>query len=261
MSASPERLAAWLDSYRQDLKSALDHAARDGFRVVSANTIDTELDPRAFSGTARRHLSRHLRDLGVSFHALGAEFGGAGLADARHGEERLDRLLQTVQLCRDLGVATATVDVTGLANERSKGLAQEALRRCAEISDSAGVRLCVNGGQESPALLADELRRFAVAGVGATLDSAVFDPHAGDGARLAGMIGGVLLRDVRRTATHVEEVQFGAGQVDFPCVLAALEEAGYAGALTIRRDAPAGVDALRRGREYVTPLVGGAMFR
>ncbi len=255
------RLSAWLNSYRRDLRAALELAARDGFRRISANAPEVQLNPDQFSQSARRHLKRHLADLGLTLDALGAESGGLGLADPREGDRRIVQLKQTLTLCRDLGVSLASVDVGGLADQASAALARQALERCAALADASGVQIVVRGGDEPPALLRDQLRQIGYPGLLVGLDTATFEPAPGAGLQWVGLVGGVALRDVRRSPTSIEETDYGAGQVEFVRFAAALEEAGYAGPLTLRRDGPCGVDALRRGRDYVQSLLQGAARR
>ena len=62
--------AAWLDSYRLNLRDSLAAAERDGFRGVLISTTRADLNPLDFGASARRHFAKHLRDRGLTLGAL-----------------------------------------------------------------------------------------------------------------------------------------------------------------------------------------------
>lgn len=247
---SADRIGAWLDSYRQDLRSALEHAVRDGFRVIQANTVASELDPTAFGASARRHFKNHLTNLGLRLDGLGAEFAGRGLLDPQSADERLAHLLRTLEMSAQLGVPRATVRLAGLDDPRARGLAEQLLPVIADAADRSGVQVAVHAGTEGLMTAAELLRRLRAPHVGLGVSTAALAPGAAPG--LADLLADVQLRDVRRVDDQVEETPFGDGEVDFRRILGDLEAAEYRAALTVRRLSPAaGVDALRQAREYV----------
>lgn len=248
--------AAWLDSYRQDLKTALQTAAGDGFRELHANTARGELNPRAFSSSARRHLARSLRDLGVRLDALAVEFPGLGLADPQDAEQRLDQLRHTLALCSDLQVRRATATLSGFHDEKSRDLAREVLGAAANLADRAGVALAIHAGADEPALVGEQLRRLDCPALSLAFDAARAPAACGSSGGLTDLMGVVYLRDIRRRGAHLEEVPFGQGEVDFPRLLATLAECPAPPVLVVRRDVPGGVDAMRQGREYIRSLLG-----
>lgn len=254
-------VAAWVDSYRQGLKSALQSACGDGFRIVQAGAAG-ELDPREFSRSAGRHLTRYLRDLGLNLDALAAEFPGLGLADRQSADQRVDELRCTLALCAELRAPTAATRVCGFADESSRPLAEEMLGVVAELADRYGVAVAIQSGRDDPALVAERLRSLDCPKLRIALDSGTWQPAPDYPRGLAGLVGMVHLRDVRRAGSRVEEVAYGEGEVDFPALLGRLAEGGYGGALTIRRDAAAaGIDAMRQGRDYVEALLRGLTKR
>lgn len=247
--------AAWLESYRHDLKDALAAAQADGFRHVTLSTIRPDLDLHDFGATARRHFAKHLRDRGLTLDALSTPWAGRGLTDPRHVEQRLAHLEATLKLCADLGVRRVTTPLAGLDGEQPDPLAAEALRAVADRADRIGVRVALAPVAAEPGCAANHLRRIGCPGLRLALDTAASAGPA-DAIRLAGLVELVQLRDVRRMGERIEEVEFGEGEVDFARVLGVLAEAGCDGPLVIRREAAgASVDALRRGREYIESLL------
>jgi sugar phosphate isomerase/epimerase len=256
---APVPVAAWIDSYRRGLREALSAAREDGFALLAANTVATELDPRDFSHSARRHLARHLRDLGLSLDVLAAEFPGAGLADPQRADERLERFRATLEMCAELGVPRAAVYVGGLTDPQTRPLAEQLLAASAELADRFSVRTAVRGEGAALGELAECLRRLDCPALGLSLDSAELLSGPKDLlARVVPRAVAVYLRDVRRAGQRVEEVPYGRGEVDFRTLLGHLDAGGFGGPLVIRREAEGlPVDALRQGREYVASLLAG----
>jgi sugar phosphate isomerase/epimerase len=249
----PRGLAAWLDTYRRDLRAALEAARADRLRLISVNAAGKLLDPAELSHSGRRHLARHVANLGLGWASLAAEFPGAGLADAARAEERLARVRTVLELCRELQVPQASVNLSGVGNESGEAV----LRELAELSERIGVPVAVHDptGHELDAL-AQRLAGLGQPLLRLGLDTAALPPPGSTLAKYAALAGDVYLRDVRRRGGGIEETTYGAGEVDFRAVLAALAAGGYDGALVLRRDATsAGVDALRQGREHIEPLL------
>jgi sugar phosphate isomerase/epimerase len=256
----PAELAAWLDSYPLSVKDALHAAAADGFRAITANVARGDLDPRELTRSARRHLSRYLRDLGLRLGSIAVEWPDLGLADPRHSDQRADQLRLALELCADLGVTRAAVTLAGFGSEAHRPRALEMLGVVAGLADRFDVAVAVQGGTDDPGGAVEPIRALACPGLRLGIDTACLPADAQQMAPLAGLAGSAFLRDVRRVGAQLEETPFGQGQVDFPVVLALLEAGGYAGPLIVRRAAPA-VDALRQGREYIAALMNRPIRR
>lgn len=246
-------LAAWLDSYRTSLRAALQIAASQGYRRVHGNAAAGELHPPELSGSGRRHLRKILQDHGLQLEALALEFPGRGLADPARADERLDQFRRTLDLCRDLNVPQVTVAVGGLAAPQSAPLAREVLNEAARLASQFDTTAAVllphadlQPGLATLAALDCPYLRLA-------LDSALLAGQPGLPVP-AEQLASVYLRDARRTRAGVEEVPFGSGEVDFRGLIRTLADAGDRTGLVVRRDGPDGVDALRRGREYIRSL-------
>ncbi|MGE0480748.1 MAG: sugar phosphate isomerase/epimerase family protein [Phycisphaerae bacterium] len=253
--------AAWLASYRRNLKGALHAASADGFRAVHARASRDAVDPPEFGGTARRHLRHYLDGLGLRLDGLASETAGLGLADPHTGEERLDALRQALELCAAIGVRNASVSVGGLGDSSHEARARESLAQAAALADRYRVRVAIRGATEDPTQLACEVRRTGCEWLGVALDTASAAAPSEFISACGDALGAVYLRDARRVGTGFEETDFGQGDVDFRRVLAELEAAGFAGPRVIRRDAERlRVDALRTGREYIAAF-GAAQGR
>ncbi len=252
------RLSAWLPSYQRELRAALTCAAEQRYHLVHASTATPDLDPGALGASARRHLRKYLSGIGLSLDALAVDLPGAGLADPARAEERLHLFRETLALCADLGVRRAGVTVGGVTSAQGGELARELLGEVASQSDRFDITTSVLDPDADPTRLAEQIGRLGCR----TLRSAV------DTARLAGAVptslagvGVVYLRDVRRQGAQLEEVPYGHGAVDLRAVLAWPEVTAQEAALVVRHDGPAGVDALRQGRDYMQTLCSRPVAR
>ncbi len=250
------RIAAWLACYRGDLRDALQAARRDDFTAVAAPTHRSDLDPRDFSRTARRHLASHLRGLGLRLGQLCLELPGRGLADPARADEGFDRLRQTLAMARELDVPHAAVTLAGLDDPAARELARDVLEHAAELADHYRVRLSVLDPRDSPEQVAELLDALDCPWLRAGLDLACHPAAPPDA--VANRAGDVFVRDVRRTAAGQREVPLGEGEADLPGVIAALTRGDADPLWIIRYDDPARpVDALTRAREHVATLLRG----
>jgi sugar phosphate isomerase/epimerase len=250
----PTALSVWLDAYPAGLRDALDRAAAQGFTAVEPNAARPDFDPRSFGASARRHLQKYLRDLGLRFDTIALQHPGGGLVDPARADERLAQFRQTLALCRDLGVARASIRVAGLADPATAGSAAELLAEVADQADRTGILTHVYAPQDPPAKLTECIARLGCPHLALGLDTAQGLPHE-LAAGVTGLLGQLYLRDVQRSGDRATEVPLGQGDVDFRAWLAALAGAERSPLLVVRREPGPGVDALRRGREYIQSLL------
>lgn len=217
--------------------------------------MGSELDPREFSASARRHLRHYVSGLGLSLDALAADFPGPGLVDPADADRRVDHFRRLLQLCRDLHVPRAIVPLGGFDDPRTGELAGELLEVVAESAAASEIDTLVVDPTQEPAKLADRLRRLGCPQLHLLVDTA-FLPTASALDPAGDLVRSLHLRDVRRGPGGFEEVPFGQGQVDFVDLLARLEAGAAAATLAIRHDGRDGVDALRQGRDYMHQVIG-----
>ena len=249
---SPDSLAASLDFYRSDAKSALRAAAQDGFRVVEANALVGDLRPGELSESGRRHLRKILADLGLRLGGLTLDFPGRGLGDPTEGDRRFSELDAALELAADLRIprVCAALACSGAPDEVALG--QTALAQAAAQSDRYGVHVAIQAPEAASGFVLSEVSRLACPTLGLSLDSA-----SADAAKLSQLRQAlrVRLRDVVRRGEAIEESDWGRGQVDFGRLLAELEATGFQRDLVLKVDRRLGVDALRRGRDYMARLL------
>lgn len=246
-------LDVWLDSYRQSPRTALRLAADHGYHGVQAAAQTGPLAAEELSRSGRRELRRYLVDLGLTLDGLVLFYPGAGLADPAQADARIAQLRRTLELCRDVGVPQAGVTLRGWSDEKRRSLAEELLGVIAEQADRTGVAIGVDAGREA-AQAAEALTALRAAPLGLVVDTASLPADTVD-ANVLPRVQTIHLRDVREHGERVEEVDFGAGQVDFRQLLSTLSATAPSARLVVRRDAARAVDALRTGREYIASLL------
>lgn len=248
------RIAVDLDAYRTDLRSALERAAADGFRVVEASALAPEFDPSQFGQTARRHLRKLLDDFGLSLDALSVRFSGLGLADPGRAAQRAERLQSALALASDLRVARATVAIGGWSDDASRGLAAEMLAMLGDAADRSGVAAAALDPRAAVDVLAEHVRGLRCPALGVAVDTAaITPPSAGD----AALVRAAYVRDVRRTGgQEVEEVALGRGDVDLREWVSRLESSDAGAVLVLSRSTPGAVDAMRAERDTIESVLG-----
>jgi sugar phosphate isomerase/epimerase len=246
-----QAVSARLDSYPVPLREAIDRAAREGFSLVDLDVHRPELDPQEMGASARRHLLRYLAGHGLAAQSLAMPLSSAGLADAAHGQARLERLERVLALAADMRIRSASVTLSGFDDPKTQATANEALARVAELADRSGVRLLIDDPASTAAETAARIRAIGCEDLAMLVDSAALgsQAHSVEWLRWA---GGAVLRDVRRRGGVAEPVSIGQGDVDFPSLLAELAAADFRGGLSVLEDpARLTVDGLRAGREYL----------
>jgi sugar phosphate isomerase/epimerase len=236
-------LSLCLDDLRLEPKAAMDRARRMGFRAIDVAAVGP-LAPEELSQTGRRHLIKHLSDLGLRLSSLRGPVGGSGYHDGAAGERRLETMRQAMDLAASLRVpivATTLGMTSGEHSDKESERSREALAILADDADRKGLLVTI----ESAGIAAPELSRLLAQidcpKLAACCDSGAMlmqgeDPHR-IGDMLAGRVRLARARDAvagtPQAAGH--EVALGEGQLDGPRFLAALAEAGFDGDLVLSR--------------------------
>ncbi len=252
---TPNELAAWLDSYHASARSALQRAARDGYRRIHANASRGELSAPELTASGRRHLRRYLADLGIRLDGMALPLPGAGLADAATADSNLQQLRDTLGLCRELGVSQASVRLGGFDDPQNAALAGELLATVADLADRADIDVNVYSDVDQTGSVLSAVDALRCPQLHAALDPAALGREAAQVIGTASSLGALFLRDARVIDGGVEEVRFGEGDVDFASVLAATQALGRPVGLIVRRRPTGDVDAMRQGYEYMSTLL------
>ncbi len=257
-------LGVILESLRMERSAAIRQAAALGAKGIQMYATYGDNAPENLTTADRRALLDEVKSAGLVFSALCGDLG-RGFGNRELNPQLIEKSKRIVDLALDLGTHIVTTHI-GVVPEDSRAerykIMQEACFELSRYADSMGAHFAIETGPETAATLKLFLDGLGSRGVAVNMDPAnlcmvtgdnpvqavytlrdyIVHTHAKDGNLLyktkPEYIYGVLhpvpqeLEGVR----FFEEVPLGTGSVDFPRYLAALEEIGYTGFLTIERE-------------------------
>ncbi|NLX92708.1 MAG: sugar phosphate isomerase/epimerase [Clostridiales bacterium] len=249
-----------IDSFRTDIPTAVKKAAEVGAQGIQVYSTSGEMAPENMTPAKRRDFIDLVASNGLKISALCGDIGG--FTDTKKNKERISKSKEILYLAKELGTDVVTTHIGVVPespqHERYKVM-QDACRELAEYADSIDAHFAIETGPETSSVLKDFLDTMNSKGVGVNLDPAnlvmvtgddpvqavynlkdyIVHTHAKDGKQLFykdpeivyGMVKSVIV-----TGNSFEEVPLGEGQVAWPEYLAALEDIGFKGFLTIERE-------------------------
>ncbi len=274
-------IGVMVESFRTDFSTALGLAESLGAAGIQMYASRGEYTPEKLTASARHELLDMVRSHGLEFSAICGDFGH-GFGKKKLNAELIEKSKRVMDLAKDLGTDIVTTHIgvvpSDPSHERYKVM-QEACRELAEYADSLGGHFAIETGPETAETLKGFLDGLGSKGVAVNFDPANFvmvtgdDPvkgvytlrdyivhtHAKDGVKLLDVdpeiIYGVI-EDAIQEGRAFEEVPLGEGSVDFPGWLAALEDVGYRGFLTIEREVGADPTAdIRLAADFLRKLM------
>lgn len=237
------RVGIQLASLGQPFKQALQTARRLGAEAVEIDARG-DLKPQDLSQSAIRAVRKQLEDLELKVCAVSFRTR-RGYNVMQDLEPRIEATRQAMQFAFDLG-ASVVINQVGRVPEKSEGpewdLLVQVLSDLGRHGQKVGALLAAETGSESGADLARLLAALPERLIGVNFDPGnlvVNGFSAIDAARLLGSsILHVHAKDGVRDLAQGRgvEVPLGRGSVDFPEILAVLEERQYRGYLTVERE-------------------------
>ena len=228
------------------VREALRTAAQLGAEGVQIDAV-RELSPQNLTRTAQRSLRHCLRELGLELAALGLPTRTG--YDTEDGlDQRLTATQAAMSIAHPLGARIVTNRLGRLPDDTSSptwSLLSEAMGALASHGDRVGTVFAIEIGANAPQGIRRFLDPFDTAGLGVSYDPGSVLLHGHDALGGVATLGGAIVhshaRDVQRNRTtgDMTEAAPGAGEVDWPAYLSALEEIGYRGFLTVDRSASA----------------------
>lgn len=257
-------IGAIVESFRMETHEAIATAAKMGLNGLQMYCTKGEHAPENFSKADRRELLKYTKDLGLRFSAICGDLG-RGFGNPELNPELIEKSKRILDLALDFETNIVTTHIGVVPEDKNHPryqIMQQACYELASYADSIHAHFAIETGPERSDVLRDFLDSLGSTGVAVNLDPAnlvmvtgddpvravhnlkkyIVHTHAKDGVKLADLapeyVYGVL-HPVPREFEGVklfEEVPLGTGSVDFPAYLAALEEIGYRGFLTIERE-------------------------
>lgn len=249
------------ESFRTDIRTALTKAAALGAEGVQIYATRGETAPQALTPALRRELLDFIKSNGLKVSALCGDLG-CGFHNPEKNPDLIEKSKRILDLAKDLETDIVTTHIGVVPEDPAHpryGIMQEACGALAAYADSIDAHFAVETGPETSLTLKGFLDSLHSTGVAVNLDPAnlvmvtgddpvqavynlkdyIVHTHAKDGVKLYDkdpeLIYGIK-EDALVTSPSFEEVPLGAGSVPFPAYLAALEDIGYKGFLTIERE-------------------------
>ena len=240
-------IGVMLDSFNMDTKSAVKKAAEIGAKGLQMYSTTGENAPENLVGEKRKELLSFVKDYGLVFSAICGDLR-VGFGNPELNPGLIQKSKQIMDLAKDLesGIVTTHIGVVPEnKNSDTYKIMQDACFELARYADSIGSHFAIETGPETSIVLKEFLDSLGSTGVAVNLDPAnlimlrgddpvqavynlkkyIVHTHAKDGVKYA----------LGNPIDH-EELPLGQGAVCFPKYLAALEEVGYRGFLTIERE-------------------------
>ena len=272
------KIGTMVESFRLDTFEAIKKAAEIGAEGLQMYCTSGENAPENMTAERKREIIRTARDNGLVFSAICGDLGH-GFGTAEKNVENIEKSKRIVDLALELGTNVITTHIGVVPedkeHERYK-IMQEACHALAEYADSVGARFAVETGPERSEILRDFLDSLGSRGVSVNLDPAnlvmvagddpvnavhnlkdyIVHTHAKDGVMLKATNPEYIynvepMPEELRGVGFYKEVPLGTGSVNFPTYLAALDEIGYHGFLTIEREV---------GADPIADIVTAATF-
>ena len=253
------------DCFKKTHEEGIKQAAILGLDGVQIYATTGEFSP-ALSVEKKAEYKRLLQEKGLVVSALCGDMGGYGFEIAQDNAERIEKTKRIIELAVEFGAKVVTTHIGVIPEEKTHPRYEvmlSALTECGLYAKEKGVTLAIETGPEKAKTLLSFIEDTK-GGVGVNLDPANFTmvtgqdaveavyllkdyivhTHAKDGKMLnknqnptdvyhAIAVGGV---DALNACEGFKELPLGEGNVNFKTYLAALEEVGYRGFLTIERE-------------------------
>ena len=260
MSIAKPQLSVCLDDLRLETKAAIEAARRLGFRAIDVSAVRGPISPRELSATGRRHLLKHLADLGLRLGSLRGPTGPGSLADPQSAEQRIDETTRILEMAASVHVPaiSMTSGQVTIADPAQMSRLREALTLLAERADHWGVTIGIESAGIPATDLARLLKESDCPRLAACCDSGAMllqgdAPHQVI-ETLKGRLSLARIRDARSGSPDRpgHEVPLGEGDLNLPRFLAGLDEAGLTGDLILSRsDSVRPAEDLQSAREKI----------
>ncbi len=251
-----------IDSFRTDITTAVKKAADVGAQGFQVYATRGEMSPENMNATKISEFKKLVSDNGLVISALCGDLGGGGFCFADRNPEKIEKSKRIIDLAKELDTNVVTTHIGVVPEDKNIDrykVMQEACFELSRYADSIGAHFAIETGPETSAVLKEFLDSLGSTGVGVNLDPAnlvmvtgddpagavynlqryIVHTHAKDGKQIffkdPEIIYG-LKKDVIITEDSFLEVPLGEGQVNWEKYLAALEDIGYKGFLTIERE-------------------------
>lgn len=274
-------IGAMVDSFKLPTKEAVKRAAEIGAKGLQMYSTTGENSPENLVGSKRKELLDYVKSHGLVFSAICGDLG-MGFIDREKNPELIEKSKRIMDLAKDLESDVVTTHIGVVPADKNHDrykIMQEACFELARYADSIGSHFAIETGPERSIVLKEFLDSLGSTGVAVNLDPAnlvmitgddpvqavynlkdyIVHTHAKDGIKFGESNPEEIYRMVfsENVVKNYKEMPLGQGSVPYPEYLAALDDIGYKGFLTIERevgDDPAG--DIRTAYDFLCGIIG-----
>ena len=256
-------IGVMMESFRLPTLQAIEKAAQIGAKGIQMYATRGEHSPENMDSAARRELLNQLKANGLVFSAICGDLGH-GFGDAERNPELIAKSKLILDMAKELECDIVTTHIGVVPSDPSHpryAIMQDACGELALYADSLDAHFAIETGPETSATLKGFLDGLGSTGVAVNMDPAnlvmvtgddpvqavynlrdyIVHTHAKDGIKLLDRDPEIIyglknIEDVIQEGEAFREVPLGQGGVPFPAYLAALEDIGFRGYLTIERE-------------------------
>jgi len=252
------KVGVMVESFRLGVRGGIEKAAELGLDGVQIYVTRGETAPENMSPSERREFRKFVEDRGLVVSALCADYG-RGFTDPELNRELVPKTKACMDLALDLGTNVVTSHIGALPEDEDDPRWKACLEAMAEISEygaKVGVYFATETGPESPEHLLKFLKQVPYGFVRVNYDPANLVMKGYDHLRGVRVMADYIVHTHAKDGLRGDgEVPLGEGDVDFPRYVAALDEVGYDGFLTIEREAGGNpVGDIERAARYLRSL-------
>lgn len=257
----PFPIGVMLDSFRTDLDTALDLAQRSGAGGIQVYATSGTFSPDSLSPSDRAAFLKKVKSRDLAISALCGDLG-QGFTSREKNSVLIAKSKRILDLAVDLETSVVTTHIGVVPEDEAcetYRVMQEACFALARYADEKKAHFAVETGPETAKTLKRFLDSLQTRGVAVNFDPAnlvmvtgddparavhtlkdyIVHTHAKDGRRLCAKDPRVIYGMAPDPSPEIAafcELPLGEGDVDFPAWLAALNEIGYRGFLTVERE-------------------------
>lgn len=257
-------IGVMVESFKKDFKTAVETSAKLGAKGLQMYCTNGEHAPENMSKDKIKEVMDIVKSNGLIFSAICGDLG-QGFGDKEKNKVNIEKSKHIMELAKELECNIVTTHIGVVPQDKNHDrykIMQEACRELADFADDMGAHFAIETGPETAATLKDFLDSLGSKGVAVNLDPAnlamvtgddpvkavytlkdyIVHTHAKDGNKLKDSNPEFIYHVVHpipeeyAQGGYFEEVPLGTGSVPFDKYLAALEEVGYRGFLTIERE-------------------------
>lgn len=279
-------IGVMVESFRKDFRYAAEHAHAMGAKGLQMYCTNGEHAPENMTCEKIKEILDIAKSNDLIFSAICGDLG-KGFGNAAENKQCVEKSKRIMELALKLECNIVTTHIGVVPADASADrykIMQEACRELAEFADSLGAHFAVETGPERADVLKSFLDSLGSAGVAVNLDPAnlamvtgddpvkavytlrdyIVHTHAKDGVKLKesnpDFIYGIVhpIPEEYMHGGFFEEVPLGEGSVPFDKYLAALDDIGYKGFLTIERECGDNPDSdIQKAAKYLTDIING----